>query len=233
MEISVVELSVVIPSMNESKNLDFVLPRLNSALTTTGLDYEILIVDTVAPDSATQEVCKKNAATYLNRAPNNSYGSANRTGIKAAQGHHILIMDADGSHEPEFIHKLLAHQDEYDIVIASRYAKGGASRATTKAIVMSRMLNATYGTIFGLNYSDLSNSFKLYKAEVLKNLNLTCENFDIIQEILVKARRNNPKLKILEVPYIFQERVTGKSKRETPKFILTYLQTLCKLLLGG
>lgn len=228
-----VELSVVIPSMNESKNLDFVLPRLNSTLTETGLDYEILIIDTVNPDAATEEVCKKNAAKYLNRSPNNSYGSANRTGIKAAKGDHILIMDADGSHEPEFIHKLLPYQDEYDIVIASRYARGGASRATTKAIVMSRLLNATYGTIFKLNYADLSNSFKLYKASVLKPLELKCENFDIIQEILVKARRNNPKLKILEVPYIFQERVTGKSKRETPKFIYTYLRTLCRLLMGG
>lgn len=228
-----VELSVVIPSMNESKNLEFVLPRLNSVLTETGLEYEILIIDTVNPDMATQEVCKKNAATYLNRAPNNSYGSANRTGIKAAKGHHILIMDADGSHEPEFIHKLLPHQDAYDIVIASRYARGGASRAKTKAIVMSKMLNATYGTIFNLKYADLSNSFKLYKASVLKPLVLHCENFDIIEEILVKARRNNAALKILEVPYIFQERVTGKSKRETAKFIYTYLRTLCRLMLGG
>ncbi len=228
-----VELSVVIPSLNESKNLDFVLPRLNSALTTTGLDYEILVVDTVNLDAATQQVCKKNAATYLNRQPNNSYGSANRSGIKAAQGAHILIMDADGSHEPEFIHKMLSFQDDFDIVIASRYAKGGASRATTKAIVMSRMLNATYGLVFGLNYADLSNSFKLYKSEVLKKLDLKCENFDIIQEILVKARRNKPGLKIKEVPYIFQERVTGKSKRETAKFIYTYLRTLCRLFLGG
>ena len=86
-----VELSVVIPSLNESKNLDFVLPRLNSALTTTGLDYEILVVDTVNLDAATQQVCKKNAATYLNRQPNNSYGSANRSGIKAAQGAHCLL----------------------------------------------------------------------------------------------------------------------------------------------
>jgi dolichol-phosphate mannosyltransferase len=229
----VVELSVVIPSMNESKNLDFVLPRLNSALTTTGLDYEVLIVDTVNPDSATQEVCKKNAVTYINRKPNNSYGSANRTGIAAAQGAHILIMDADGSHEPEFIHKLLEYEEQYDIVIASRYMKGGASRATTKAIVMSRMLNATYGTVFGLHHADLSNSFKLYKATVLKGLELRCENFDIIQEILVKARRRNPQLKIKEIPYIFQERATGKSKRETAKFIYTYLRTICRLLMGG
>lgn len=228
-----VELSVVIPSLNESKNLDFVLPRLNSVLTETGLEYEILIIDTVETDLPTQEVCQKNAATYLNRSPNNSYGSANRTGIKAARGHHILIMDADGSHEPEFIHKLLTEQDNYDIVIASRYAKGGASRATTKAIVMSRMLNATYGIIFNLHYADLSNSFKLYKASVLKPLEVQCENFDIIEEILIKARRKNPRLKILEVPYIFQERVTGKSKRETAKFIYTYLRTLCRLLAGG
>ncbi len=227
-----VELSVVIPSYNEAKNLDFVLPRLNSALTTTGLDYEILIVDAVQPDDATRQVCLKNAAKYLNREPNNSYGAANRSGIKAANGLHIIIMDADGSHEPEFIHKMLSFKDEFDIVIASRYTKGGASRASTKAIVMSRMLNATYGLVFGLPYSDLSNSFKLYKAEVLKKLDLKCENFDIIQEILVKARRNKPGLKIKEVPYIFQERVTGKSKRETPKFIYTYLRTLCRLFLG-
>lgn len=228
-----VELSVVIPSLNESKNLELVLPRLNSTLTSTGLDYEILIVDTVQPDEPTRAVCEKNAATYLNRSPNNSYGSANRTGIKAARGQHIVIMDADLSHEPEFIPKLLAHKDQYDIVIASRYTKGGASHASTKAIVMSRMLNATYGLAFGFNHADLSNSFKLYRADVLKSLELKCENFDIIEEILVKARRKNRKLQILEVPYIFQERATGKSKRETAKFIYTYLRTLCRLLLGG
>lgn len=94
---------------------------------------------------------------------------------------------------------------------------------------MSKVLNIIYSVSLGLNCHDISNSFKLYKTNDLKAIELFSDNFDIIEEILFKLKIRNKSFRILELPYKFKKRIHGKTKRNLFKFILTFITTLYKL----
>ena len=94
---------------------------------------------------------------------------------------------------------------------------------------MSRILNITYSFVLGLPCNDVSNSYKIYRKDQLKSIDLTCNNFDIVEEIIFKIYRNNKNIKIKEVPYSFQKRMFGKTKRNLFLFIVTYVYTIVKL----
>lgn len=224
-----IELSVVIPAYLEAENLHIILPRLKKVLNSIEPNHEILVIDIPTSLDETQSVCIQFGAKYINRSPGNYFGDAVRTGLRSAQGEWILHMDADGSHAPEFIPHLYLKKDLADIVIASRYIKGGFTENSLPLRLMSRILNITYAIILNLKCNDVSNSFKLYRADLLKSLNLCCNNFDIIEEILYKIVRNNPKTRIIEVPFSFKKRLFGETKRNLLVFILTYVFTILKL----
>ena len=223
-------LSVVMPAYLEAENLRLLLPRLKTVLSKEGYqDAEVLVVDTATPLDETKQVCSECGANYLARTPGNDFGDAVRTGINAASGDWILFLDSDGSHPPEFAVELLKRKQNADIVIASRYIQGGYTENSLPLVLMSRMLNWTYGLVLNLKCKDVSNSFKLYRAELLKELNLTCSNFDIIEEILFKILRYRPETRIIEVPFTFKKRMFGETKRNLLLFISTYIFTMIKL----
>lgn len=225
------ELSVIIPAYCEEENLKVLLPRLTASLKGLNSDYEVLIIDTESPMDDVASVCAENGVDYINRTGGNDYGDAIRTGIKEARGKYILFMDADGSHTPEFVAELMPHRNDFDVVIASRYVKGGGTENPKILIFMSWILNLSYALILNLRCKDISNSFKLYRADQIKDLNLYCNNFDIVEEILYKLNKRYP-IKIKEIPTTFKKRLFGESKRNLPLFMLTYVYTLMKLRFG-
>ena len=155
------DLSVVMPSFKEADNLSLLLPRLKSALNELGITYEIIVVDTVSPMDSTQSVCQLMSVTYLSRLPDNSFGSAVRTGIGYCSGDKILFMDSDGSHSPEFIPAMYERAKTHDVVIASRYVEAGRTDNPWHLVVMSRLLNVVFSLILGLPCKDVSNSLKI------------------------------------------------------------------------
>jgi len=225
------ELSVVLPAYLEEENLRLLLPRLNHVLSGGREPFEIIVVDTQTPLDQTREVCVEHGALYLPRGGGETYGDAVRSGVAASKGRRVLLMDADGSHAPEFIPALLAARDRADVVIASRYIAGGYSENSLPLRAMSIVLNLSYAWILGLRCKDVSNSFKLYKGDQLRALRLKCHNFDIVEEILFKLSRANPGLRIVEVPFTFKKRMFGETKRNLLAFIFTYLYTIIKLRL--
>ena len=227
-----IKVSVIIPSYLEEENLRIIIPRLKDEMQKIDSDYEILIVDTMRAMDHTEDVCKDKNIIYLNRKKGNNYGDAVRTGIDNANGEYIIFMDADGSHSPEFISKLYAYKDEYDVVIASRYIDGGATDNNRILIIMSWLVNVIYSMILNLKCKDVSNSFKLYRGALLKKLNLYCNNFDIVEEILFKLKKINKSLKIKEVPFSFKKRMFGQTKRNLFLFMVSYIFTLLKLRFG-
>jgi dolichol-phosphate mannosyltransferase len=168
-------------------------------------------------------------ARYVQRSPSNLFGDAVRTGIKEAKGKYALFMDADGSHTPEFIPLLFVHRNTNDVVVASRYISGGATENPLPLILMSRIVNIAYSLILGLKCKDVSNSFKIYKTSLLKDLKLKCDNFDIIEEILFKLSRRPGGLKFQEIPFTFKKRMFGDTKRNLLVFMMTYLWTMIRL----
>jgi dolichol-phosphate mannosyltransferase len=222
-------LSVVLPAYSEEENLRLLLPRIQSELHKLGCTWEVIVVDTIQPLDHTPEVCEQNLVRYVPRRGGNEFGDAVKTGIAEAQGEFILFMDSDGSHPPEFIRSLFVHATHNDVVIASRYIAGGFSENNAPLIWMSRILNLTYSIVLNLKCKDVSNSFKIYRAILLKSLRLRCSNFDIVEEILFRIKREHPNLRIHEVPFSFKKRMFGQTKRNLIWFMLTYLFTLIRL----
>ena len=222
------DLTIIIPSLNESDNLKKLIPEIKSEIGKK-FTYEIFIIDGINKDNKTLKITKKNSIRYLNRIRNNDYGNAVRLGIKKSTGKYILFMDGDYSHNPKFILKLYENK-LYDVVIASRYVPGGKTDNGLLSETLSRFLNKFYNIILNLELEDVSNSFKLYNTKMIKRLHLSCNHFDIIEEIIFKLKKNNDKIKFLEVPYHFKQRKFGKSKRNF-FVIIAYLFSILKLRL--
>ncbi len=225
-------LSVIIPAYLEEENLRIILPRLKAVLSDLRLKFEINVIDTLEPMDNSKAVCQLNGANYLNRENTNYYGDAVRTGIKYAQGEFIIFMDADGSHTPEFIPQLIKYKDDYDVIIASRYIQGGVTDNSKIMILLSKIVNFLYALILKLDCKDVSNSFKLYQAGMIKKVDLYSNNFDIIEEILFKIKKNNKHLRMKEVPYTFKQRMFGHTKRNLLSFAFSYLFSLLRLKFG-
>lgn len=224
------DLSVIIPAYREADNLRLLLPRLVRVLGDMGVRHEVLIMDTDPSKDETPAVCREWPVKRVPRAGGDDYGDAVRTGIREAVGRTILFMDADGSHAPEFIPALWDHVASNDVVIASRYVEGGDTENPWSLILMSRVLNVVYSIVLGLDCRDVSNSFKLYRADLLKSLVLRCRHFDIVEELIVKARLHAGRLRIKEVPFLFKKRMFGETKRNVPLFVLSFYVTLLRLL---
>lgn len=223
------ELSVVIPAYREAENLRLLLPRLRRVLGSLGVRHEVLVVDTSSPQDETPQVCLDHEVRYLPRRGGNDYGDAVRTGLSEAGGEFILFMDADGSHAPEFISSLWRHARTADVVVASRYLPGGGTENPVSLILMSRILNFVYAKVLGIMCRDISNSFKLYRADLIRSVPLRCRHFDIVEELLIRAHGRSDSLRIVEVPFLFKKRLFGDTKRNLPLFILSFCTTLLKL----
>jgi dolichol-phosphate mannosyltransferase len=143
-------------------------------------------------------------------------------------------MDADGSHDPATIPRLLSARCHADIVIASRYVKGGRTDNGFVLTAMSRSLNVAYGLVLGLKCHDVSTNFKLYKYDQIRAVDLACRNFDVVEELLFRVRQQvGASLRILEIPDYFRERDEGVTKRQLGPFVASYLATLIKLRVKG
>lgn len=222
-------LSVILPAYLEEENLRLLLPRIVSALGTLNVDAEVIVVDALTPMDATRDVADSLGVLTVARDGSNAYGDAVRTGIAKSLGEWVIFMDADGSHPPEWVLKLFAGRDSHDLVIASRYVDQGFTENSRSLVLMSRVLNWSYSVALGIRVKDVSNSFRLYRGKQLRSLTLLCDNFDIVEEILIKILRKYPDVRILEIPFTFKKRMFGDSKRNLLIFALGYLYTLLKL----
>jgi dolichol-phosphate mannosyltransferase len=224
-----VELTIMLPAYNEAATLRDLLPTIKSAAADLTPNFEILILDTQTEMDDTEEVCALNGVTHIRRSGGNQYGDAIRTGIARAQGVYLLCMDADGSHSASYFPSMWAQRENFDIVIGSRYVAGGHTENPAILIWMSYAVNLTFRVVFNLHAKDVTNSFRLYRTSILKPMRLGSNDFDILEEILIRAVTHSPPARITEVPVTFGRRKAGESKRKLVQFAFGYLTTLRKL----
>ncbi len=225
-----IELSVVLPAYEEAGSLKQLLPILKESAQSLTSSYEILVVDAQQPRDDTPALCAALGVTYLPRRGGDLYGDAVRTGIADARGRWIMMMDADGSHNSRIFPQLWQHRHEFDLVVASRYVRGGKTENPAILIFMSHIVNIIFRLVLNLKCYDVSNSFRLYRGIDVRRLQLECNHFDIVEEILVKLVGPRKEFRIKEVPSTFEKRKAGKTKRRLLVFILGYLGTLFRLL---
>ena len=185
------------------------------------LDWEVIIIDDGSPDG-TQTVAKQLIKAYganriklYTRSGKLGLGTAYAHGLQYATGNYVIIMDADFSHHPKFIPKMIALQKEgdYDIVTGTRYAgDGGVYGWDLKRKLVSRGANLFADTVLQPGVSDLTGSFRLYKKKVLDDVIHSTESkgYSFQMEMMVRAKAKG--YRVAEVPISFVDRVYGESK---------------------
>lgn len=224
-----VQLTVALPAYEEGENLRLLLPSLRETLSKLGVSFEIIVVDTESPHDDTPTVCAANGVRWMARQGGSLYNHAVRTALAASRGERVILMDADGSHSPRFVEQLWAARDRADLVIASRYVRGGRTENPAILIFLSLMVNVIFRIVLGLAVADVSNSFRLYRGDDVRALVLECEHFDIVEEILVKLAFSRAGYRMLELPFTFEKRKAGQTKRDLVAFAFGYVGTLVRL----
>ncbi|MEO6029465.1 MAG: glycosyltransferase family 2 protein, partial [Candidatus Binatia bacterium] len=125
MSVTPVDLTIVLPVLNERLNVEQLLPRTIEVLRSIGCSYELVVVDGGSTDGTPDAAVAGGARVIRQTLP--GYGGALREGLAAAAGTYILTLDADLSHDPDFIVKLWRSRERAEVVIASRYVRGGVA----------------------------------------------------------------------------------------------------------
>lgn len=206
------ELTILIATINEAENLKILIPQLKSAF--SGVNFEILIIDGNSTDGSREVGESLGCRVEIQTGP--TYGSAIIQGINSARGKFMIVMDADGSHTAEAAFNLFSRRYDADIVINSRYMKGGGTRTAKWRDISSRILNFIYRKTLKLPFYEISGGFRIYRREILSNINLTSNYYDIQEELLILPYLLG--YKIIEIPYIYEERKKGVSKAKFLKY---------------
>ncbi|MCZ7380322.1 MAG: polyprenol monophosphomannose synthase [Candidatus Methanoperedens sp.] len=215
-----VEISMVVPTYNESENIENLLRAVSKTL--EGYDYEIIVVDDNSPDG-TAGIIQEYAAgvdriRLLVRSGKLGLGSAILDGFRMAKGNYFLMLDADLSHRPEDIKRLIDNRKGADIVIGSRYIKGGKIIGwPLKRRIISRSAVVLAKNLFRLKVKDPVSGFALYKKEIFERQSRKLDpiGYKLLLEILVKSQE----LTVTEIPITFLERKNGQSKLNTDEII--------------
>jgi dolichol-phosphate mannosyltransferase len=222
-----IELSVVIPALDDGASLALILPELRGVLDSLHIQYEILIVTTTADAAARSAVEAAGAEVVVPADP--GYGGALTAGFARARGEYILTMDADISDRPAFIEDLWRRRAEAEVSIASRYVRGGRADLPVGRRVLSRALNWFSAHGLSVPIRDLSSGFRLYKSAVLRQQTHTTRDFDILQQIVVRAYADG--WRVQEIPFVYRPRERGSSHRRAPRVAAASLRHLPELWL--
>lgn len=206
------QVSIIVPTYNEARSLSELAGRLFAALQGAGLEGELVVVDDGSPDGTgalAEELARRYPMQVLHRPAKSGLASAVLEGMARAQGDILVVMDADLSHPPEVVPRLVAPilAGKADLAVASRYVRGGgvAQWPWTRRLV-SWGANLLARPLVPMR--DATSGFFAVRREVLEGVSLNPIGFKIGLEVMARGRYR----RFVEVPYIFEDRRYGKSK---------------------
>ena len=225
---------VVLPTYNEAENIPLLVPQL---LELPGA-LRVIVVDDASPDG-TGAIADGLAAAHpdrvvvIHRAGKLGLGTAYLAGFRRAfalEADGILTMDADFSHDPQYIPALLARGAEADLVIGSRYvASGGAVNSPRMRRLISRSANGIAHLLLRLRPRDVTAGFRWYRREALQSLPLDgvfSSGYSFLIELLYLVEQRG--WRVAEIPIRFHDRRRGQSKISRNE-ILKALYTVVRL----
>ncbi|MDM3849271.1 MAG: glycosyltransferase [Aphanizomenon gracile PMC627.10] len=229
-------LSLVIPAYNEEGGILSTIDSICNLLDQKEIDYEILVINDNSKDRTEellQTVTQENSRVrYINNYYPNGFGFAVRCGLENFRGDAVAIVMADSSDAPEnivdYYYKL---QQGYDCVFGSRFIKGGkVIDYPQHKLIINRLANLFVKILFGLNYNDTTNAFKMYRREVIDGVNpLISHHFNLTVEIPLKAITRGYTYAI--IPITWSNRKTGVSKLKIKEMGSRYLFIVLSILL--
>ena len=246
---NIVTFSIVIPTYNESENILRLISEIEKNLPTSDFT-EIIVVDDNSPDGTGKlvEDCitkkgikakeknsshtKNHILKVVHRTGKEGLIPAILDGVRQSSGTNVLIMDADFSHPPEVIPKMMSElkRNPNSIIIGSRYIEGGKVVGwPARRKILSK--GASTLARLGLNVKNvkdpMSGLFALPR-ELIQNISIATKGYKILLEILVK----NKEIPVIEVPYTFTDRQSGKSKMSY-NVIVNYAEAIWQLYQHG
>lgn len=208
------KISIIVPAYNEGKTLPETIQMVEKA-DTLGLEKEIILVDDGSTDE-TKGILKKmeNKHKVIYHSKNQGKGAALRDGFDAATGDIILIQDADLENNPKEYPKLLKPilEGRADIVYGSRHLiEKQYSIRYYRYYLGNKVTNWLLNILCGSHMTDFWTGYKVFKREILKDIKLESNRFDIEAELTVKFLNKN--YKILEVPIDYFPRSIKEGKK--------------------
>lgn len=208
---------VVVPTYNEAENLASIVGRIRAAAP----EAEVLVADDASPDG-TGAIAGRLAAAdrrvhVLHRSGKQGLGAAYLAGFgwAAERGYDVVVeMDADGSHAPEQLPRLLAALRTADVVLGSRWVPGGkVVNWPLHRMLLSRGANLYTRVVLGLPLGDATGGYRAYRMPVLDKLDtgsVRSQGYCFQVDLAWRAHRHG--LRVVEVPITFTERERGASK---------------------
>jgi glycosyltransferase involved in cell wall biosynthesis len=204
-------ISVVIPAFNEESSLGDVLAAVGMTAALDALSFEIIVVDDGSTDK-TEKIANGYDVYVLHNDKNRGKGWALQQGFRKAQGDIIVTMDADGSHDPRDIRKLvLPILNGADIVVGSRFASGQGKDSTKRLHIIGNILiNFSIFLMTGKKLTDSQTGFRAFKRKVIQDIELDSTGYQVETEFTMKTLRNDNIVK--EVPIRIRGRKNGISR---------------------
>jgi dolichol-phosphate mannosyltransferase len=228
------EIAVVVPTLNERENIAALIDGILAA----DARLQIIVVDDGSRDGTAHYVAQRRTAGetrlhLIERGRKLGYASAIQDGMRFALQHEaarIITMDADFSHHPKYLPALLKKSERFDLMIGSRYVRGGGTRNWgIYRKVLSGGANWLARTLLGLPARDCTAGFRCWKRELIERariLEVRVEGYAFLFLTLDNCRR--VRASIGEIPIIFVDRQFGHSKMSR-RIVLEAVKVLCGL----
>lgn len=223
-----IKVSVVLPTYNEKGNIIGLLTQLVTTLEGMSVsNFELLVIDDNSNDGTPQAVegfIKEDDRVKLTvRREERGLATAVRKGIELSRGDVIVLMDTDFNHDPKDVRRLIEPIGGFDIVVGSRYTKGGFMESSWIRHYLSYLFNLFIRSYLGLKTTDNLSGFMAMKRTILSGLDkdLVFSGFGefhvrLIYWIFLKGYR------VLEVPTVYYKRNYGRSKFNYVRNLIRY-----------
>ncbi|MCS6823806.1 MAG: glycosyltransferase family 2 protein [Cytophagaceae bacterium] len=215
------KLSIVIPAYNEEKTIQLILNKIKAVKLISDIQKEIVIVNDCSNDQ-TEEVIKTYISEnrdieilYYKHDVNKGKGAALHTGIKAASGDFIIIQDADLEYDPEEYNLLLRPvvNGLADVVYGSRFVGGKPHRILFFwHSIGNKFLTFLSNAFTNLNITDMETCYKLFKSDIIKNIDLREKRFGFEPEVTAKIAKIEG-IRIYEVGISYYGRTYKEGKK--------------------
>lgn len=215
-------ISVVVPARNEARNLYHVLPHIPSIVS------EVILVDGHSQDDTIAVAQQLFPSIRIIKQTGKGKGDALRAGFAASTGDIIVMLDADGSADPNEIPRFVdALMSGYDFAKGSRFLNGGGSHDITPLRRLGNYaLSQCVNLLFWTQYSDLCYGYNAFWRHCLDHVEIDCDGFEV--ETLINLRMHKANLKVIEIPSFEHPRIYGASNLNTFRDGWRVLNTIVK-----